>query len=385
VSCGAFPKVSKFSIESNSSSRVSPRACLLSLPQGHVPTPVFMPVGTQATVKGTLPSDLREVVRASIILGNTYHLNLRPGVDVVRQAGGLSDFMNWGGPVLTDSGGFQVFSLSNLRKITDDGVSFRSHLDGREIFLGPKEAVAIQDGLRSDIAMCLDVCPAAEDSREDVESAVNRTTLWARACKEAWATNSGPQEGRNLFGIVQGGRFEDLRKKSAEELVAMDFPGYAVGGVSVGETEEEMLQQVQWTTSVLPVEKPRYVMGVGTPTQLLKMVGMGADMFDCVMPSRAARHGMAYTSRGTLNLRNEKYRQDYSPLDETSDCYASLEFSKSYIRHLIQAKESLAGTILTLHNLRFFVSLMEQARKHILDGDYEQWSEQWISRYEAGC
>jgi queuine tRNA-ribosyltransferase len=377
--------VSKFSIESNSSSRVSPRACLLSLPQGHVPTPVFMPVGTQATVKGTLPSDLREVVRASIILGNTYHLKLRPGVDVVRQAGGLSDFMNWGGPVLTDSGGFQVFSLSNLRKITDDGVSFRSHLDGREVFLGPKEAVAIQDGLRSDIAMCLDVCPAAEDSREDVESAVNRTTLWARACKEAWATSSGPKEGRNLFGIVQGGRFEDLRKKSAEELVAMDFPGYAVGGVSVGETEEEMLQQVQWTTSVLPVEKPRYVMGVGTPTQLLKMVGMGADMFDCVMPSRAARHGMAYTSRGTLNLRNEKFRQDYSPLDETSDCYASLEFSKSYIRHLIQAKESLAGTILTLHNLRFFVSLMEQARKHILDGDYEQWSEQWISRYEAGC
>ena len=385
MSCGAFPKVSKFSIESNSSSRVSPRACLLSLPQGHVPTPVFMPVGTQATVKGTLPSDLREVVRASIILGNTYHLNLRPGVDVVRQAGGLSDFMNWGGPVLTDSGGFQVFSLSNLRKITDDGVSFRSHLDGREIFLGPKEAVAIQDSLRSDIAMCLDVCPAAEDSREDVESAVNRTTLWARACKEAWATSFGPQEGRNLFGIVQGGRFEDLRKKSAEELVALDFPGYAVGGVSVGETEEEMLQQVQWTTSVLPVEKPRYVMGVGTPPQLLKMVGMGADMFDCVMPSRAARHGMAYTSRGTLNLRNEKFRQDYSPLDETSDCYASLEFSKSYIRHLIQAKESLAGTILTLHNLRFFVSLMEQARKHILDGDYEQWSEQWISRYEAGC
>ena len=377
--------MSNFSLESISSSKVGPRAGLLSLPKGHVPTPVFMPVGTQATVKGTLPSDLREVVRASIILGNTYHLNLRPGVDVVRQAGGLSDFMNWGGPVLTDSGGFQVFSLSNLRKITDDGVSFRSHLDGSKIFLGPKEAVAIQDGLRSDIAMCLDVCPAAEDSREDVESAVNRTTLWARACKEAWATSFGPQEGRNLFGIVQGGRFEDLRKKSAEELVALDFPGYAVGGVSVGETEEEMLQQVQWTTSVLPVEKPRYVMGVGTPTQLLKMVGMGADMFDCVMPSRAARHGMAYTSRGTLNLRNEKFRQDYSPLDETSDCYASLEFSKSYIRHLIQAKESLAGTILTLHNLRFFVSLMEQARKHILDGDYEQWSEQWISRYEAGC
>jgi len=344
-----------------------------------------MPVGTQATVKGTLPRDMKEVVRAPIILGNTYHLNLRPGVDVVRQAGGLSDFMNWGGPVLTDSGGFQVFSLSKLRKISDEGVSFRSHLDGREIFLGPKEAVAIQDGLRSDIAMCLDVCPAAEDSREDVESAVKRTTLWGKACQEAWANSAGYEEGRNLFGIVQGGRFEDLRKKSAEELVALDFPGYAVGGVSVGETEEEMLQQVQWTTTVLPVEKPRYVMGVGTPTQLLKMVGMGADMFDCVMPSRAARHGMAYTANGTLNLRNERFKKDYSPLDETSDCYASLEFSKSYIRHLIQAKESLAGTILTLHNLRFFVSLMEQARIHILEGDFEQWSKQWISKYEAGC
>ena len=377
--------MSNFSLESISSSKVGPRAGLLSLPKGHVPTPVFMPVGTQATVKGTLPGDIKEVVRAPIILGNTYHLNLRPGVDVVRRAGGLSDFMNWGGPVLTDSGGFQVFSLSKLRKISDEGVSFRSHLDGREIFLGPKEAVAIQDGLRSDIAMCLDVCPAAEDSREDVESAVNRTTLWGKACQEAWANSTGPGEGRNLFGIVQGGRFEDLRKKSADELVALDFPGYAVGGVSVGETEEEMLQQVQWTTRVLPVEKPRYVMGVGTPTQLLKMVGMGADMFDCVMPSRAARHGMAYTANGTLNLRNERFKQDYSPLDETSDCYASLEFSKSYIRHLIQAKESLAGTILTLHNLRFFVSLMEQARLHILDGHFEHWSKQWISRYEAGC
>ena len=377
--------MSNFSLESISSSKVGPRAGLLSLPKGHVPTPVFMPVGTQATVKGTLPKDIKEVVRAPIILGNTYHLNLRPGGNVVRQAGGLSDFMNWKGPVLTDSGGFQVFSLSKLRKISDEGVSFRSHLDGREIFLGPKEAVAIQDGLRSDIAMCLDVCPAAEDSREDVESAVNRTTLWGKACQEAWANSTGPEEGRNLFGIVQGGRFEDLRKKSAEELVALDFPGYAVGGVSVGETEEEMLQQVQWTTAVLPVEKPRYVMGVGTPTQLLKMVGMGADMFDCVMPSRAARHGMAYTANGTLNLRNERFKQDYSPLDQTSDCYASLEFSKSYIRHLIQAKESLAGTILTLHNLRFFVSLLEQARIHILGGDFEQWSKQWISRYEAGC
>jgi queuine tRNA-ribosyltransferase len=377
--------LSKFYIEPNSSSRNSPRAGLLSLPKGDVPTPVFMPVGTQATVKGVLARDIREVVQAPIILGNTYHLNLRPGVDVVRKAGGLSDFMKWGGPVLTDSGGFQVFSLSKFRKITDEGVRFRSHLDGREIFLGPKEAVSIQDELRSDIAMCLDVCPAANDSREEVESAVNRTTLWGKACQEAWANSTGPEEGRNLFGIVQGGRFEDLRKKSAEELVALDFPGYAVGGVSVGETEEEMLEQVGWTTQVLPEDKPRYVMGVGTPTQLLKMVGLGADMFDCVMPSRAARHGMAYTANGTLNLRNEKFKEDFSALDENTDSFASQEFSKAYLRHLIQAKESLAGTILTLHNLRFFVSLMEQARSHIIKGDFETWSGAWIRNYESGA
>ena len=374
-----------FSLLTDTSANGKARAGQLNLPRGEVPTPIFMPVGTQATVKGVLPRDIREVVQAPIILGNTYHLNLRPGVDVVRKAGGLSDFMKWGGPVLTDSGGFQVFSLSKLRKITDEGVRFRSHLDGREIFLGPKEAVAIQDGLRSDIAMCLDVCPAANDSREEVESAVNRTTLWAQACQQAWMNSSGPTESRNLFGIVQGGRFQELRQKSASELVELNFPGYAVGGVSVGESEEEMLEQVRWTTQVLPKEKPRYVMGVGTPTQLLKMVGMGADMFDCVMPSRAARHGLAYTANGTLNLRNERFKEDFSPLDENTDSFASQEFSKAYLRHLIQAKESLAGTILTLHNLRFFVSLMEQARLHIIQGDFETWSSAWIRNYESGA
>ena len=376
---------SNFRIESDCSDQTGPRAGSLDLPRGAVRTPVFMPVGTQATVKGTLPGDLKKVVRAPIILGNTYHLNLRPGVEVVRQAGGLADFMNWDGPVLTESGGFQVFSLSKLRKINDEGVRFRSHLDGREIFLGPREAVAIQDGLRSDIAMCLDVCPAANDSQKEVESAVNRTSLWARACQQAWEEGTGPKEGRNLFGIVQGGRFEEMRRQSAEQLIELNFPGYAVGGVSVGETEEEMLEQVNWTTSVLPLEKPRYVMGVGTPPQLLRMIGMGADMFDCVMPSRAARHGMAYTSTGTLNLRNEKFKEDYSPLDENSDCAASREFSKSYLRHLIQAKESLAGTILTLHNLRFFVSLMEEARKQILMGEFERWSARWICSYNSGA
>ena len=361
-----------------------PRAGMLTLPSGIVPTPVFMPVGTQATVKGTLPQDLHKVVKCPIILGNTYHLNLRPGVDIVRKAGGLSKFMNWNGPVLTDSGGFQVFSLSKLRKIDDQGVRFRSHLDGMEIFLGPKESIDIQDGLHSDIAMCLDECPAAEATREEVQAATDRTTLWAGHCLQHWQNQKCNQDGRMLFGIVQGGRFEDLRIKSAEELIALDFPGYAIGGVSVGETEEEMLEQVKWGTSVLPKDKPRYVMGVGTPPQLLSMVGMGADMFDCVMPSRAARHGMAFTKDGTLNLRNEKFKEDLSPLDPSTDCYVSKEFTKSYLRHLIMAKESLAGVLLTLHNLRFFVELMEKARERIVNGTFSDWSAEWIAHYQYG-
>ena len=361
-----------------------PRAGMLTLPSGIVPTPVFMPVGTQATVKGTLPQDLHKVVKCPIILGNTYHLNLRPGVDIVRKAGGLSKFMNWNGPVLTDSGGFQVFSLSKLRKIDDQGVRFRSHLDGMEIFLGPNESIDIQDGLHSDIAMCLDECPAAEATREEVQAATDRTTLWAGHCLQHWQNQKCNQDGRMLFGIVQGGRFEDLRIKSAEELIALDFPGYAIGGVSVGETEEEMLEQVKWGTSVLPEDKPRYVMGVGTPPQLLSMVGMGADMFDCVMPSRAARHGMAFTKDGTLNLRNEKFKEDLSPLDPSTDCYVSKEFTKSYLRHLIMAKESLAGVLLTLHNLRFFIELMEKARERIVNGTFSDWSAEWIAHYQSG-
>ncbi|OUU23703.1 MAG: tRNA guanosine(34) transglycosylase Tgt [Verrucomicrobia bacterium TMED44] len=372
-----------FSLQKNSETE-GVRAGTLSLPNGDVPTPVFMPVGTQATVKGTLPRDLQQVVKCPIILGNTYHLNLRPGVEIIRQAGGLSKFMNWQGPVLTDSGGFQVFSLSKLRKIDQQGVRFRSHLDGKEIFLGPKEAMAIQDGLYSDIAMCLDECPAAEASREQVQAATDRTTLWAEKCLQHWQDNGCDQDGRMLFGIVQGGRFEDLRLKSAEELIALNFPGYAIGGVSVGETEEEMLEQVKWVSAILPEDKPRYVMGVGTPPQLLSMVGMGADMFDCVMPSRAARHGMAFTKEGTLNLRNEKFKEDLSPLDLSTDCYVSQEFTKSYLRHLIMAKESLAGVLLTLHNLRFFVQLMETARTQILKGTFGEWSTDWIAHYQSG-
>ena len=242
--------------------------------------------------------------------------------------------------------------------------------------------MAIQDALCSDIAMCLDECPAAGAPREEIELAVKRTSLWAGVSTVAWKDGDGEAEGRKLFGIVQGGRFEELRRQSAEELVKLGFPGYAVGGVSVGETEEEMLEQVQWTVRLLPDDKPRYVMGVGTPPQLLKMIGMGADMFDCVMPSRAARHGTAYTRMGTLNLRNERFRDDFSALDEETDCNVSREFSKAYLRHLFMSKESLGGVLLTIHNLRFFVQLMGQARAEIIAGNFEAWAQSWIREYE---
>ena len=371
-----------FSIE-KSDDRSDARSGLLKLPRGEILTPTFMPVGTQGTVKGVMPRDLREVVKARIVLGNTYHLRLRPGPEIIRARGGLSKFMNWNGPILTDSGGFQVFSLPNLRKLTDKGVAFKSHLDGSELFLGPRESIEMQDALASDIAMCLDECPPADASNAEVEEAVRRTTLWANACSDAWQETSGPTAGRNLFGIIQGGRFEKLRHRSAEELNSLNFPGYAIGGVSVGETEEEMLEQVAWCAPLLPYEKPRYVMGVGTPPQLLKMVALGADMFDCVMPTRAARHATAFTADGRLNLRNERFREDDSPLDEETDCFASREFSRAYLRHLLTVGESLGGILLTLHNLRFFVSLMEEARKHIQAGDFGEWSRAWVERYEA--
>ena len=371
-----------FSIE-KSDDRSDARSGLFKLPRGEILTPAFMPVGTQGTVKGVMPRDLREVVKARIVLGNTYHLSLRPGPEIMRARGGLSKFMNWNGPILTDSGGFQVFSLPNLRKLTDEGVAFKSHLDGSELFLGPRESIEMQDALASDIAMCLDECPPADASKAEVEEAVRRTTLWAKVCSDAWQETSGPTAGRNLFGIIQGGRFEKLRHRSAEELNSLNFPGYAIGGVSVGETEEEMLEQIAWTAPLLPYEKPRYVMGVGTPPQLLKMVALGADMFDCVMPTRAARHATAFTADGRLNLRNERFREDDSPLDEETDCFASREFSRAYLRHLLTVGESLGGILLTLHNLRFFVSLMEEARKHIQTGDFGEWSRAWVKRYEA--
>ncbi len=350
---------------------------------GDITTPIFMPVGTQATVKGLTPAQIEET-GAQIILSNTYHLNLRPTSERIQSLGGLHRFMGWDKPILTDSGGFQVFSLSGLRKVKDHGITFQSHLDGQRIELTPERVMEIQQNLSSDIAMVLDICPPADATEKECIEGNRLTLKWARQSRD-WADGSGFLDaGHHVFGIVQGGRFESLRTACAEALVEMNFPGYAVGGVSVGEPEALMLEQVNWCMPLLPADKPRYVMGVGTPPQLLKMIAQGADMFDCVMPSREARHGIAFTPDGKINLKNQRFRDDERPLVEGLDNYTCRHFSRAYIRHLIASGEMLGGTLLTQHNLYFFLDLMRQAREHIKAGDYGAWHREWITRYEAG-
>lgn len=350
---------------------------------GAVQTPVFMPVGTQGSVKSLTPAQVKET-GAQIILGNTYHLNLRPGPETVRALGGLHAFMRWDGPILTDSGGFQAFSLSKLRKITDSGITFASHLDGARVTLTPKSCLDIQRALGSDIAMALDICPPFPATKRDVAEADATTLRWEKEILD-YATETGfLAEGHHVFGIVQGSVFEDLRRECAEELAQLDFPGYAIGGVSVGEPEPEMMKQVAAATPFLPWFKPRYVMGVGTPPQLLKMIALGADMFDCVMPTRLARHGTAFTPDGTINIKNEKYKLDPAPLVEGLENYTCRNFSRAYLRHLFVAGEMLSATLLSIHNIHFFQDLMRQAREHIEAGDYTPWAREWIARYEAG-
>jgi len=342
-----------------------------------------MPVGTQGTVKAVTPAQLHDL-GAQIILGNTYHLNLRPGSEVVRELGGLHQFMGWDGPILTDSGGFQVFSLAKLRDIREDGVAFSSHLDGTKLFLGPREVMAIQQNLGSDIAMVIDECPPWPCDRDECAQACARSLRWAGACRTIATDTGWLAAGHHLFAIVQGSTFDDLRREAAEALAAMDFPGYAVGGVSVGEPEPEMLKQVAATTPYLPADKPRYTMGLGTPPQLLKMVALGVDLFDCVLPTRVARNGLAFTPDGPLNLRNEKFRTDPRPIVEGLANYAA-GFSRAYLRHLTLAGEILGCTLLTIHNLHFYLDLMAQARAHIEAGDYGVWHRGWIERYEANA
>ncbi len=350
---------------------------------GVIETPIFMPVGTQGTVKGVSPVQLREL-GAQIILGNTYHLNLRPTSELVRELGGLHQFMGWDGPILTDSGGFQVFSLAKLRKMHDDGVEFQSHLDGKKCFLGPREVMAIQANLGSDIAMVIDECPPWPCERDATAAACARSLRWAAQCKQI-ATDSGfLAAGHHVFAIVQGSTYDDLRREAAEALGALDFPGYAVGGVSVGEPEPEMLKQVGATTPFLPADKPRYTMGLGTPPQMLKMIALGVDMFDCVLPSRVARNGLVFTPDGPLNLRNERFRTDPGPIHPEVNNYAT-NFSRAYLRHLLVAGEILACTLLTIHNLAFYLDLMAQVRAHLEAGDFAPWHRAWIARYEAGA
>lgn len=346
------------------------RRGVLHTAHGPVETPVFMPVGTQATVKALEPRDLVEN-GASIILANTYHLNLRPGMDVISNAGGLHSFMNWSGPILTDSGGFQVFSLAKMRKLTEDGCWFNSHIDGRRIFLGPRESMEIQRILASDIAMVFDECLPWPCERARAEKSVAITIDWAKMSLEA-----PHAPGQIVFGIVQGGVYDDLRRRCAEALVAMDFPGYAIGGVSVGEPEEAMYQAVEASVPFLPEAKPRYVMGLGVMTQMAECVARGVDMFDCVIPTRVARHGTALTRRGNVAIKAAKWEKDLSPVEEGCSCYCCRNFTRSYVRHLLHAGEILGVRLLTIHNVHRLCEFMREMREAISRGDFDEWRRQ---------
>jgi queuine tRNA-ribosyltransferase len=342
---------------------------------GVVETPIFMPVGTQGSVKAVSPAELREV-HAQIILGNTYHLFVRPGMDVMKHFGGLHQFMNWDGPILTDSGGFQVFSLAKLRKITEEGVHFQNHLDGAPCFLGPREAMEIQATLGSDIAMLFDECPPYPCEREYAADSLARTLRWAARCKEV------PTPGMK-FGIVQGSSYPDLRRESAEALVSIGFDGYAVGGVSVGEPEPEMMAAIEASEPYLPADRPRYAMGLGTPPQLVEMVARGIDMFDCVLPTRLARNGTAFTAQGTINLKNSPYIQDKGPIEEGCTCEACSNFSRGYLRHLVKAEEILGLRLISLHNLHFYLNLMWRVRQEIENGTFATFRQNFVTNYRT--
>ena len=346
-------------------------------PHGIIETPVFMPVGTQATVKAMTPDELKEMVDARIILSNTYHLFLRPGDELIKEAGGLHKFMNWDRPILTDSGGFQVFSLADLRNITEEGVKFKSHLDGSEKFLSPEISMKIQNNLGSDIMMAFDECAPYPSDYDYTKKSMEMTTRWAKRCLEAHKN----KEKQGLFGIVQGGMYKDLREQSAKALVELDFPGYAVGGLSVGEPAELMYEILSATTPFLPENKPRYLMGVGTPDYLIEAVLRGIDMCDCVLPTRIARNGTAMTSEGKVVVRNATYERDWTPLDHNCDCYTCKNYMRAYIRHLVKCGEILGARLITIHNLRFLVKLMEDVRKAIEEDRLLEFREEFYKNY----
>ena len=343
---------------------------------GDIQTPVFMPVGTQATVKSMTPEELKEV-NAQIILSNTYHLFLRPGHELVKEAGGLHNFMHWDRPILTDSGGFQVFSLGKLRKITEEGVEFQSHLDGSKKFLSPEKAMEVENALGSDIMMAFDECCPYPSTYEYTKKSMERTTRWAKRCKEA---HKRPED-QGLFGIIQGGFYEDLRKKSAEDLIELDFPGYAIGGINVGEPKEKFIEILQYTAPLMPKDKPRYLMGVGTPDYLIEAAIAGIDMCDCVLPTRIARHGTALTSHGKLVVRNATYEHDFTPLDPECDCYACKNYTRAYIRHLIKANEILGIRLLSIHNIKFLTNLMDKVRIEIENDNLGSFRDEFYRKY----
>jgi queuine tRNA-ribosyltransferase len=369
------------------------RGCLTTA-HGAIDTPAFMPVGTQGSVKGVSPRELRGL-NAQIVLGNTYHLFVRPGLDVIKHFGGLHNFMNWGGPILTDSGGYQIFSLAKLRKITEEGVEFQNHIDGGRAFISPEIAMEIQMVLGGDITMALDECVPYPCEYEYAAQSAEMTTRWAKRCLE-WKRRNGETANERvaaspnrrfadsiLVGIVQGATFEDLRKGSAQAIVDLDFDAYAIGGVSVGEPEEEMMRAVGWAEPFLPGNKPRYAMGLGTPPQLLELIARGMDMFDCVLPTRLARNGTAFTATGTINLKNAEFILDKNPIEENCVCEACREFSRGYIRHLIKAEEILGLRLITLHNLHFYLNLMNQARSEVEKRTFDQFRKAFVAEYKT--
>jgi queuine tRNA-ribosyltransferase len=364
-------------LKTDASSRA--RRGRLTTRHGIVETPIFMPVGTQGTVKAMTPDELSSV-GAQIILGNTYHLFLRPGLEVIKHFGGLHRFMSWNGPILTDSGGFQVFSLSKLRRITEEGVHFNSHIDGLPCFLSPEICMEIQRILGSDVAMAFDECPPYPCEFEYASASLERTLRWAQRCR-TWITGQTNGSRPLLFGIVQGATYRALREKSALALTGMEFDGYAIGGVSVGEPEREMMRAIEFSEPFLPPDRPRYAMGLGTPPQIVEMVARGVDMFDCVLPTRLARNGTAFTEVGTLNLKNNPYRLDEGPIEAECTCLSCRTFTRGYIRHLIKAEEILGLRLITTHNLHFYMNLMRRIREAIEGGTFATFRERFVGQY----
>lgn len=351
---------------------------ILHTNHGSYETPIFMPVGTLANVKTLVPEELKEM-HSAVILSNTYHLWLRPGEDIVSKAGGLHKFMNYDGPILTDSGGFQVFSLAKPKDISEEGVKFKSHIDGRELFLTPEKSIGIQNKLDSDIAMSFDECPPASADYKYMKNSIERTLRWAKRGKDVHNN-----ENQSLFGIIQGGAYEDLRKFSATETVKLDFDGYSIGGVANdNESKEDMYKAIDYSIPYIPDDKPRYLMGVGEPIDIIEGVIRGIDMFDCVLPTRIARHGNVFSHHGKMNLRNAKFKEDFTPIENDCDCYTCKHYTKAYIRHLLVANEQLAGRLLSIHNIRFLIKLTEDLREAIKNDNILEYKEKFLNEYEG--